>query len=61
MCPCEGEEEETMGHWIFKSNKLSKQRKEIIKQIPNTAGTWPPTHEKLVNDYLNFFLNSLNP
>ena len=51
MCPCE-EEEQISDHLIFKCNKLSKQRKEMIKEIQNTGGTWPPTHEILVNDCL---------
>ena len=58
MCPCEEEEEEeqTKDHLIFKCNKLSKQRKEMLKQIQNTDGTLPPTHENLVNDYLQRFV-----
>ena len=55
MCPCE-EEEQTTNNLIFKCNKLSKQRKEMIKQIRNTSGTWPPTHETLINDYLQLFV-----
>ena len=51
MCPSE-EEEQTTYHLIFKGNKLSKQIKEMIKVIQNTGGTWPSTHEILVNDYL---------
>ena len=55
MCPCE-EEEQTTDHVIFKCNKLSKQRKEVIKQIQNTGGTWPPTHGTLVNCYVQLFV-----
>ena len=55
MCPC-AEEEQTTDHLIFKCNKLIKQWKEMIKQIQNTGGTWPPTHEILVNDYLKLFV-----
>jgi hypothetical protein len=28
----------------------------MVKQIKNTCGTWPPTHETLVNDYLQLFV-----
>ena len=56
MFPCEEEEEQTTDHLIFICNKLSKQRKEKIKQIQNTGGTWPPTHETLVNDYIQLFV-----
>jgi hypothetical protein len=28
----------------------------MIEQIQNTCGIWPPTHEKLVNDYLKPFV-----
>ena len=47
---------QTTDHLIFKCNKLSKQRKEMIKEIQNTGGTWPPTHEISVNDYLQLFV-----
>ena len=55
MCLYE-EEEQTTDHLIFKCNKLSKQRKEMIKPIQNTGDTWPPTHETLVNGYLQHFV-----
>jgi hypothetical protein len=51
MCSCE-EEEQTTDHLIFQCNKLSNQRNEMIKQIKNICGTWPLTHETLVNDHL---------
>ena len=54
-CPYE-EEEQTAVNLIFKCNKLSKQRNEMIKQLPNTGGTWPPTHGILVIDYLQIFV-----
>jgi hypothetical protein len=54
MCPCG--EEQTMDHLIFHCNKLSNQRNEMIEQIQNTCGTWPLTHEKLVNNYLKPFI-----
>jgi hypothetical protein len=53
MCPCE---EETTYHLIFQCNKLSNQRNEMIEQIKSTCGTWPPTHETLVIDYLQLFV-----
>ena len=56
MCPCEEEEEETADHLIFKCNKLNKQRKEMIKQIKSTGGTWPPTYQTLVSDHLQPFV-----
>ena len=28
----------------------------MIKQTKNTGGTWPPTHETLVSDYLQPFV-----
>jgi hypothetical protein len=55
LCPCE-EEEQTTDHLIFQCDKLSNQRNEMIKQTKNTCGTWPPTHETLVNDYLQRFV-----
>jgi hypothetical protein len=51
MCPC-GEEEQTTDHLIFQCNKVSNQKNEMIEQIQSTCSAWPPTHEKLVNDYL---------
>ena len=40
MCPSE-EEKQTTVHLIFNCNEISKQRKEMIKQIKNTCCTWP--------------------
>ena len=54
MCPCE-EEEETLGHLIFKCKKLSNQRNEMIQRIKSTGGNWPATNETLIKYYVNFF------
>jgi hypothetical protein len=60
-----GEEEEqqqqTMYRLTFQYDKLSNQRNEMIKQTKNTCGTWPPTHEALVNEYIQLFVNFINP
>jgi hypothetical protein len=56
MCPCE-EEEQTSDHLIFKCRRLNKQRNDMIKQIKTTGGNWPATNEKLVNNYLQIFVN----
>ena len=44
---------------ILKYNKLSKQRKEMIKQIQNTGGTWPPTYQTLANVHLQLFVKRI--
>jgi hypothetical protein len=56
MCPCE-EEEQTSDHLIFKCKRLNKQRNDMIKQIKTTGGDWPTTNKKLVNNYLQIFVN----
>jgi hypothetical protein len=56
MCPCE-EEEQTSDHLIFKCKRLNKQRNDMIKQITTTGGDWPTTNEKLINNYLQIFVN----
>jgi len=53
MCPCE-EEEQTVGHLIFKCKKLRNQRNEMIRQITNTGGNWSATSETLTNNYQIF-------
>jgi hypothetical protein len=56
MCLCE-EEEQTPDHLIFKCKRLNNQRNDMIKQIKTTGGEWPTTNEKLVNNYLQIFVN----
>jgi hypothetical protein len=56
MCPCE-EEEQTSDYLIFQCKRLNNQRNVTIKQIKNTGGDWPMTNEKLVNNYLQIFVN----
>jgi hypothetical protein len=56
MCPCE-EEEQTSDHLIFKCKRLNKQENYMIKQIKTTGGDWPTTNKKLVNNYLQIFVN----
>jgi hypothetical protein len=56
MCPCK-EEEQTSDHLIFKCKRLNKQRNEMIKQIKITGSDWPTKNEKLVNKYLQIFVN----
>jgi hypothetical protein len=56
MCLCE-EEEQTSDHLIFQCKRLNNQRNVMIKQIKNTGGDWPMTNEKLVNNYLQNFVN----
>ena len=33
----------------------------MIKQIKNSGGTWTPTHEVLVNDYVQFLVKFIKP
>jgi hypothetical protein len=56
ICPC-GEEEQTSDHLIFKCKRLNKQRTDMIKQIKTSGGDWPTTNGKLVNNYLQIFVN----
>ena len=55
MWPCE-EEEQTADHLIFQCKRITNQRN-TIKQIKDTGGEWPTTKEKLVNNYLQIFVN----
>ena len=54
-CSCE-EDDQTVDHLLFRCKKLKKQRNEMIKQIKNAGGNWPPTHETIVKNYLQIFL-----
>jgi hypothetical protein len=54
-CLCE-EDEQTVDHLLFRCKKLKKQRNEMIRQLKNTGGNWPTTHERLVNNYLQIFV-----
>jgi len=38
------------------SNLNTSQRNAMIKQIKNNGGNWPTSNEKLVNNYLQFFV-----
>jgi hypothetical protein len=51
------EEEQTSDHLIFQCKRLNKQRTDMIKQIKTSGGDWPTTNEKLVNNYLQIFVN----
>jgi hypothetical protein len=56
MCPCE-EEEQTSDHLIFQCKRLNNQRNDMIKEIKSTGCDWPTTNKKLVNNYLQIFVN----
>jgi hypothetical protein len=55
-CSCE-EEEQTSDHLISQCKRLNNQRNDMIKQIKTTGGDWLTTNEKLVNNYLQIFVN----
>jgi hypothetical protein len=57
MCSCkEEEEQQTTDHLIFHCDKLRIQRNDMIREIKNTGGNWPTTHETLVSKYLQIFV-----
>jgi hypothetical protein len=58
-CLCE-EDEQKVDHLLFRCKEL-KQRNEMIRQIKNTGGNWPTTHETLVNNYLQIFVTVVKP
>jgi hypothetical protein len=54
-CSCE-ENDQTVDHLLFSCKILKKQRNEMIKQIKNAGGNWPPTHETIVKNYFQIFV-----
>jgi hypothetical protein len=59
MCQCEGAEDQTTDHLLFRCKELRHLRTGLIKKnIKKTArGDRPMTNEKLINDYLQVFIN----